>query len=184
MKRGTKFAAAGVAASAVVAGALYANSAVGQMGFGTDADVNYAASLWAALEDAHLVGDRVIHGTFYRGTEPHGAVLETLFADINVDGTTAPVVLKRNYGPAGADVAEVANDPAAHLGAITVMYQRPGFSAETNDWFWVKYLPDGTLDLADGTQMAGNVAGCIACHQTAPGDDYIFNTDRPLHPAM
>ena len=184
MKRKTRFATAGAAVGAIVGGALYVTGAIGQMGFGTEADVDYANRLWATLEDAHLVGDRVIHGTFYQGTEPHGAVLETLFADITMDGTTAPLVIKRNYGPAGADPAEVANDPTAHLGAITVMYQRPGFNPDNNDWFWVKFLPDGTLDLADGTPMAGNVGGCIACHQGAPGNDFIFTTDRPMHPAM
>ena len=161
-----------------------ASSAIGQAQFGTDEDVAYAAALWTALEEAHLVGENVIHGTFYQGAEPHGAVLETLFADVEVDGVTAPTVLKRNYGPAGVAIEEVSNNPGGHLGAITLMYQRPGFNADTDDWFWVKYLPDGTLDLAGETQMAGNVGGCIGCHGDAPGEDWIFVTDRAMHPAM
>lgn len=174
-----------VAATAAIAtGGLYASGAIGQAAFGTDDDVAFANELWAALEAAHLVGDGVIHGTFYEGAEPHGFVLETLFADITVNGITAPAIIKRNYGPEGVDVDTVGNNPNEHLAAITVMYQRPGFNAETNDWFWVKWLPDGNFDMAGDMQMAGNVGGCIGCHQNAPGNDWIFVTDREMHPAM
>ena len=173
-----------VAAAALIAGGFFATSANSQAQFGTDDDVAYAAALWEALDGANLVGDRVIHGTFYEGAEPHGFVLETLFADVVVDGMIGPAVVKRNYGPAGVEVATVDTNPGDHLAAITVMYQRPGFNADTNDWFWVKYLPDGTLDMAGETQMAGNVGGCIGCHSDAPGDDWIFVTDRQMHPAM
>ena len=172
------------ATAAIAAGGIYATVAQGQAAFGTDEDLEYAAQLWAALEEAHFVGQGVIHGTFYEGAEPHGFVLETLFADITVNGMTAPAIIKRNYGPAGVTVEEVDVAPNDHLAAITVMYQRPGFNADTNDWFWVKWLPDGTLDLAGETQMAGNVGGCIGCHQNAPGNDWIFVTDREMHPAM
>jgi hypothetical protein len=172
------------ASAAIAAGGIYATTAQGQAQFGTDEDVAYAQELWTALEAAHLVGLGVIHGTFYPGTEPHGFVLETLFADITVDGMTAPAIIKRNYGPAGVDINAVNTNPNDYLGAITVMYQRPGFNADTNDWFWVKWLPDGTLDLAGETRMAGNVGGCIGCHTGAPGNDFIFVTDREMHPAM
>ena len=172
------------ATGALVAGGIYSSVAQGQAAFGTDDDSAYAAQLWAALEEAHFVGQGVVHGTFYEGAEPHGFVLETLFADITVDGMTAPAVIKRNYGPEGVTVAEVDVAPNDHLAAITVMYQRPGFNADTNDWFWVKWLPDGTLDLAGETQMAGNVGSCIGCHGDAPGNDWIFVTDRAMHPAM
>jgi hypothetical protein len=149
-------------------------------GFGTVGEVTFAEAIWAALEAASLVGDQAIHAPFYEGAEPHGYVLETLFAEISVFGNIAPVVVKRNYGPVGVIVGDVANDPVSHLEAITVMYRRPGFNAETDDWFWVKYLPGGTLDVAGDVPMAGNVTGCIGCHQGAPGDDWIFVTDREL----
>ncbi len=67
---------------------------------------------------------------------------------------------------------DVIADPDRHLGAVTVMFQRDeGYDPETNNWFWVKYLPDGTLDQNPaGMVLAGLVgkdadAGCIACHQ-------------------
>lgn len=82
--------------------------------------------------------------------------------------------MKRNYGPEGVTVEEAEANPGEHLDAITVMFQRAGFNPDNDDWFWVKYLPDGTLDLVGETQMAGNVGGCIGCHADAPGGDWIF----------
>lgn len=173
------------AIGAIAAGGLYSATAIGQAEFGTDADVEYAAALWGALDDARLVGDQVIHGTFYEGVQPHGFVLETLFAQVTMDGTNAPVVVKRNYGPEGVAVEEVSNNPGDHLGAVTVMYQRPGFSPDTGDWFWAWYMPDGSLLLAeDETPLAGNVGMCIGCHGAAPGSDWLFLTDREMYPAV
>ncbi|MCB1809044.1 MAG: hypothetical protein KDJ99_28985, partial [Candidatus Competibacteraceae bacterium] len=61
------------------------------------------------------------------------------------------------------------------------MYQRPGYDPDNNDWFWARYLPDGSLDKnAEGIALAGRVAkadppgGCIACHTAAPGGDLVF----------
>ena len=69
------------------------------------------------------------------------------------------------------------------------MFQREeGYDPETRDWFYAKYLPDGSMDENPmGMALAGLVgkgadAGCIACHQGA-GDDYLFTTDAML-PAM
>ena len=70
-------------------------------------------------------------------------------------------------------------DPAKHLGAITVMFRREaGYDDDNADWFWAKFLPDGSLDKnAMGGSLAGRVAkgmdtGCIACHSGE--DDYVF----------
>jgi hypothetical protein len=61
------------------------------------------------------------------------------------------------------------------------MFRREaGFDSDNQDWFWVKYLPDGTLDKnPKGMALAGKIAkgsdaGCIACHVGADGDDYLF----------
>lgn len=183
MKQRSKLFAA-VAVGALTVGGLYATTAIGQAEFGTADDVEYAAALWQALDDASLVGDRLIHGTFYQGVEPHGFVLETFFSSITLDGVTAPVVVKRNYGPEGVTAEEVTNNPGDHLMAVTVMYQRPGFAPDTNDWFWASYMADGNLLLADETPLAGNVGTCIGCHGNAPGDDWLFLTDRELPPAV
>ena len=150
--------------------------------FGTDADAEYAALLWAVMEEGRLVGDNALYGYPYEGVEPHGALLETFYTKAAINGHTGTLVVKRNYGPADVDYDQVIGDPAGHLGAVTVMFQREdGYDADNQDWFWVKYLPDGTLDKnPNGTSLAGRVAkgadvGCIACHSGE--DDYIFTSD-------
>ncbi|MFC3119331.1 cytochrome P460 family protein [Jhaorihella thermophila] len=152
--------------------------------FGSDDDAAYAAKIWAAMESLNLAGDNAICALPYEGTDPHGMMLETFYTKATIDGHTGDLVVKRNYGPAGVSVEEVQADPAKHLGAITVMFRREaGFDPEDQDWFWVKFLPDGSLDKnPKGMRLAGKVAkgadkGCIACHSGAGGDDFLFTTD-------
>ncbi len=176
-----------VAVGVIGAGSLIAGGAVAQQPpFGQPEDVAYAATLWQALSEARLVGPDAIHTTPYEGTEPHGFVLETLDSTLNVNGHTGVIVVKRNYGPEGVEVDAVANNPDKHLAAVTVMFRREtGYDTENKDWFWAKYLPDGTLDKnPKGIQLGGRVAkgndeaGCIACHRSADGDDYLFIHNR------
>ena len=149
---------------------------------GTDADAEYAALLWDVMAEARLVGDNMLHAFPYDGVEPHGMMLETFYTTATVEGHDGSLIVKRNYGPEGISVDDVLGDPGTHLAAVTVMYQREaGYDDENRDWFWVKYLPDGTLDRNPaGMRLAGRVgkgadAGCIACHQGA-GDRMIFTT--------
>ncbi len=150
--------------------------------FGTEHDVGYAKLLWDVMESAKLVGDGAIMSTPYDGTPPHGKMLETFYTTATVEGHTGTLIVKRNYGPEGVDKDAILANPAMHLGAITVMYQREaGYDEDNHDWFWVKYLKDGTLDKnPKGMALAGRVAkgadqGCIACHSNE--DDYIFTSD-------
>lgn len=151
--------------------------------FGTDADTAYADLLWQVMEAAQLVGDGAIMATPYEGGPPHGVMLETFYAKATIDGHSGDLIVKRNYGPEGVTSAEVLADPSGHLGAVTVMFRREdGYDADNQNWFWVKYLPDGTLDKTpNGASMAGRVAkgaetGCIACHSGV--DDYVFTSDH------
>lgn len=153
--------------------------------FGGPNSVSYAEALWTELETVRLVGDNAIHSNFYEGIEPHGFVLEVFDADLTIGDHTGRVVVKRNYGPAGVAPEDVSNDPAGHLAAVTVMYRREaGYDEDNKNWFWAKYLPNGDLDKnPKDMQLAGRVAkgadvGCIACHSAAPGEDYLFITDR------
>ena len=149
--------------------------------FGGADSVAYAGKLWAALDDARLVGADRIHSRPYKGQHPHGAVLDTIETTLKVGGHTGELWVKRNYGGDGVSIDAVAQDPDQFLGAVTVMYRREaGYDADNLDWFWAKYLPDGTLDKNPaGVQLAGRVAkgkpaGCIACHKAAPGGDLRF----------
>ena len=153
--------------------------------FSGPANVNYASQLWSALEKASLVGPGAVQSTPYEGQEPHGAILVVLEQNVSVGGHTGVAIVKNNYGGEGVSKETVANDPGKYLAAVTVMYQREqGYDPDHQNWFWAKYNPDGTLQAnPKGMQLAGRVAkgaekGCIACHDGAAGDDYVFNHDR------
>jgi len=153
--------------------------------FGGPVDVAYAKLLWGTLEADRLVGPRSIHSTPYEGSEPHGAILETIDSTLTVNGHEGIVYVKKNYMGEGVDTDKVADNPGKWLDAVTVMFQREkGYDSDNQDWFWAKYGADGSI-LQNPMKMAlaGRVAkgadkGCIACHKPAPGDDYIFNNDR------
>ena len=169
-------------AAAAIAG-LATAAAAQDPPFGSDADADYAGQIWAAMADLGFTGEDAILTVPYEGLEPHGLMLETFYTTATIGGHTGHLVIKRNYGPEGVSAAEVLNDPAGHLGAVTVMFQREvGFDDDTNNWFYAKYLPDGALDVNPaGRRLAGLVgkgadAGCIACH--AAEDDYLFTTDH------
>lgn len=173
------------AAHAATALALAAAPVLAQeMPAGGEADQDYAASLWQEMEAAGLTGS-AIQSFPYPGTDPHGMMLETFYTDATVDGHDGTLIVKRNYGPEGVTVDQVLGDPEGHLAAVTVMFRREeGYDPENANWFWAKYLPDGSLDTNPaGMALAGRVgkgadAGCIACHQNAGGDDYVFTSDH------
>ncbi|MFQ5437632.1 MAG: hypothetical protein ACE5DK_02260 [Paracoccaceae bacterium] len=150
--------------------------------FGSKQDVAYAGLIWQAMLDQKLAGPDMLRSAPYEGTEPHGMMLELFTSSATIDGHSGDLIVKRNFGPEGVSAEAVLAEPEKHLGAITVMFRREaGFDPETKDLFWVKFLPDGSLDKnPTGMQLAGRVAkgmdqGCIACHSNADGDDFIFS---------
>ena len=155
--------------------------------FGNPEDRDYAGELWDVMVERDLAGDGAIQSFPYPGTDPHGMMLETFYTEATIGGHTGALVVKRNYGPQGVTGDEVLSDRGEHLSTVTVMFRRePGYDPETKNWFYAKYLPDGTLDQnPQGTALAGLVgkdaeAGCIACHQGAGGGDYLFTTNADL----
>lgn len=184
MRLVSKYAALlGVAAVATMTFGSIANSQMAP--FGDDKSVAYAAKVWAEMGKLNMVGDNAIRSFPYEGTKPHGAMLETLYTKATIDGHTGALIVKRNYGPGDVDEDAVLMSPGKHLGAVTIMYKREaGYDADNKDWFWAKYLPDGSLDKnPKGMMLAGKVAkgadkGCLACHTGAPGGDYVFTSDH------
>jgi len=159
--------------------------------FGEASDIAYAKSLWGALDKAKLVGDNAIQTVPYTGQPPHGMVLETLESTVTVhsnqagpQGDTGIAIVKRNYGGDGVSKESVSNSPGHFLKAVTVMFRRKGYDPDNQDWFWVKFKPNGELHVnPKNMKLAGRVAkgkrqGCIACHTAAQGGDYVFNHDR------
>jgi hypothetical protein len=148
-----------------------------QMAFGHESDVALADSLWGIISDeesGYLTwkswGNVDVEMT--EGQSPHGAFLKTYVSpDAAPDPTSIPfgaIIVKENY----------MEDKT--LGPVTGMWRIEGYDPDNFDWFWAKYLPDGTLDKNPmGVSLAGRVAkgsdkGCIACHSQAKGDDFAF----------
>jgi len=153
--------------------------------FGSTDDVAFAKLVWDVMAADKLVGPGMIRTAPYEGTDPHGMMLETFYTSATINGHTGDLIVKRNFGPEGVTALQVLKEPNKHLGAYTVMFRREaGYDSADKDFFWAKYLPDGSLDKnAKGMSLAGKVAkgmdqGCIACHTAADGGDMIFTTDH------
>lgn len=169
-------------AIALAVGLVSLPAAAQNMPFGNPEDTDYAALLWNVMVESRLAGDNAVLSTPYDGSPPHGKMLETFYTTATIGDYTGRLVIKRNYGPEGVEADQILAEPGKHLGSITVMFQREaGYDADNANWFWVKYLPDGTLDKnPKGMALAGRVAkgaskGCIACHSLA--GDYLYTTD-------
>ena len=118
-------------------------------------------------------------------------ILEIADQILSVNGHRGFVIVKRNYDGLDVSVQSVAKDRARFLSSITVMFQREaGYDDRNLNWFWVKYQPDGTLFrkqiMGREMAMAGRIVkgpsweesgGCIYCHASAGGSDFIFYPD-------
>lgn len=166
-----------IALLSIPATAAIAAVSFAQAPFGTDEDQRYGERLWAQLEAQEFVGDGAMMSRPNRGSAPHGEYLVTLEHELEVDGETGPVLVKRNYTGEDISAEAVSNSPEEYLDSITVMYQRDGYDPENNDWFWAKYLPDGSFDLApEEAPLVGRATGCITCHSRE--EDRVFLNDR------
>lgn len=136
--------------------------------FGGQKDVAYAKGLWQTLEATKL---NEVPATLYVGGPPHGKVREVV--ESTIDGKR--VIIKRNYGGKDVSIENVSKDRDKYLKAVTVMIKKDGYDPKHNDWFWVKYKADGSLDKAPNKMaLAGKAPGCIACHASASGNDMVF----------
>jgi len=152
-------------------------------------DIRYAQKLWSTLESELLVGSNALpNKPFFGGAEPHGMILELAYKEIQVNNHTGFVVVKKNYNGPDVSVSSVEADRSKFLQSMTVMYQREaGYDEDNKNWFWVKYKPGGKVETkvfkGNEIALAGRVikgktpednGGCIYCHRSAGGGDYIF----------
>ena len=66
------------------------------------------------------------------------------------------------------------------LQAISVMYRARSYNPQNHDWYWVKYLPDGTVAKEtskeqSGQLLAGQSVSCINCHRHG-GKKLVFSS--------
>ncbi len=149
--------------------------------FGGDEDVAFAAKVWEAIDGYH--GWRV-KTDIMMGRSPHDDYLQTYWSVINVGDDYYHAVVKDNFYGEDLTAEMVAESPGEYLDAVTVMIQRgAGYDPDNNNWYWVKYNPDGNVATnPKDMKLAGRVAkgadqGCIACHAAAEGGDYLFTND-------
>ena len=111
-------------------------------------------------------------GKFYKGTEPHGMLLTTYV------NKTAEDALKSGAKelPKGSILIKENYMPNKKLGAITVM-NKTGDGKD--DWFWVKYNPDGSLAKKGDMAIAGKPGGCVGCHAASTSGVYNIMTGLP-----
>lgn len=110
------------------------------------------------------------------GISPHGAVLRYYINDEAQKSLTADgaVIVKANYAEESEDA----------LLSVTVMQKRMGYAPDTQNWFYAKYTPEGSVMPAEGWKMLAGVvgrndpSGCSGCHADAGGGDYLFMNDR------
>lgn len=106
----------------------------------------------------------------YAGESPHGAYLR-MYLNRKAAGRpdelpVGSVIVKENYGP-----------DQKTLAAVTVMYRAADYDPMNGNWYWIKYNPDGSVASKNGKRLGGRVGGCIECHSSAGGDDYVFAND-------
>lgn len=111
----------------------------------------------------------------YEGQSPHGAYLRMYANGIAAgDSKKLPngsIIVKENYGK-----------DKKTLMAVTVMYRTTGYDPVHNDWYWIKYNPDGTTARTPKDKgnkpIAGRFMSCINCHDGADGKDFAFANDK------
>ncbi len=137
-------------------------------------ELPFEERLWSYLQDNRYQNWAPLAAQtddFYAGNSPHGEQVK-LFANRLAAAHSGELphgslLIKENYDASGKT-----------LMAVTVMYRAKGFAAESGDWYWAKYGPDGTVAAMNGMRIAGNVKMCVECHQSADGKDFVFANDR------
>ena len=110
----------------------------------------------------------------YEGRSPHGAYLKMYANRIARQNPESlpnkSIIVQENYAGDQKTLTEV-----------TVMYRTLGYNPDHYDWYWIKYLPDGTVATTPPEKgrrpIAGRIASCIECHASAVGEDYVFAND-------
>ena len=111
-------------------------------------------------------------GRQFEGGDPHGVLLTNYLNPLALEAVEGrsgsmphgAIIVKDNFA------RDVTDDfrADAELLATTLMYKRGGSTTDANDWFWMKWLPDGTVE------DSGAVEGCRNCHAEAADNDFIM----------
>jgi hypothetical protein len=137
------------------------------MGMGMEMPDTIGSALWSYLESMDYRANWALwpgKGELYQGREPHGMLLTTYLSPSAYEALTGVA----GAMPAGAIIVKENYMPDSTLAATTVMYKVDSYDPQHNNWFWLKRLADGTIE------VQGRGAGCIACHSAESSNDYLF----------
>lgn len=100
---------------------------------------------------------------------PHSTISKT-YVDKTGSADTADL-------PIGSILVREDYDAERNRTSISVMYRVKDYDKEHGNWYYLRYLEDGSLARANGKSVAGRVASCIECHTKAKGKDFVFSND-------
>lgn len=107
------------------------------------------------------------------GRRPHGPLVRSAVNE--VAGGGRPI---RGTLETGSVIALQNYTVEPHQHSIDVMAKLPGYREATNDWYFVRFAPDGSVMVSDAEAMRRareEERGCIHCHaRTADESDYLF----------
>jgi hypothetical protein len=114
-----------------------------------------------------------------KAESPHGPIVRTY---ANAVAAADPKGLP--YGSILV-LEDFAADQKTRTG-INILYRVKGYDPRNGDWYWMKYLENGTVvrTPADqgGKPVAGRVVACIDCHRKAGGNDFVVSNDEAVAP--
>ncbi len=137
------------------------------MGMEMEMPDTVGSALWTYLESVDYRANWELwpgKGELYQGQEPHGALMTTYLSPAAHEALTE----MGGSMPAGAIIVKENYMPDSTLAATTVMYKVDGYDPDHNNWYWLKRLADGTIE------VQGRGAGCIACHSARADNDYVY----------
>ncbi len=126
-----------------------------------------AAAVWEHMQkEEYQKNWKLMPGTEaqQRGSQPHGSLVTTY---VNPTALEA-IQQQRKLLPTGSVVVKENYMPDRTLAAVTVMYKVEGYNPDSNDWYWLQRLANGTV------AAEGRVSGCQNCHRAVADKDYLY----------
>lgn len=156
----------------MLAVSILALTACGNEGAGGASDEDLAADLWTEIDGYDTWGQVgawtgvVLHEGSHGGAS-HVQVWFNDVAEADHGGTISDggISVKETYNDENGDTAL----------KIFVMKKIDGYDADNGDWFYARYSPDGTVDVAG----ADAIGGCAGCHNAATEDGLYTATQDP-----
>ncbi len=116
-----------------------------------NADYKQTFTLWPGTKE------------FAKGNSLHASLTSIRVNRTALDGING----KQGEMPLGSLIVKENFDDGKILQNIVVMFKARSYNPAAGNWFWVKYGPDGEI------QMEGRAKPCIGCHEEKKSNDFI-----------